>query len=79
MENQEKIKSLRIKSIVGLVLFNLSLVFAYFYINHALLGLISIVGMAIGWFIFSKNHTEITSLKIKSITEKYLREKFQNE
>lgn len=77
MEKEEKIKSLRFKSIIGLVLFSLSIVFAYFYLNNAILGLISIIGMTSGWFIFSKNHTEITSLKIKAITEEYLREKFE--
>lgn len=77
MEKQQNIKSLRTKSIIGLVVFNLSLVLAYFYLNNAILGLISIIGMTIGWFVFSKNHTEITSLKIKAITEDYLREKFE--
>lgn len=78
MENiEKKIKSLRIKYLIGLAIFCISIVGAYFYLSNAVFGLISIVGMVVGWFIFSTHHTQITALKIKAITNEYLREKFK--
>lgn len=74
---EKEIKALRIKSLIGLFIFTLSIVIAYFYLNHLVIGGISIVGMLIGWFIFSKNHTAITKIQLKKITDEYIQDKFK--
>lgn len=68
----KEIKKLRVKSLIGLFIFAISIITAYFYLNHLLIGGISIIGMLVGWFVFSKNHTAITSIQLKQITTEYL-------
>ena len=78
MENQKQIlNSLRIKSFIGLSIFLISVIGGYFYLNHSIIGLLTILGMIVGWIIFSHNHTKISSLKIQAITKEYLKDKFK--
>ena len=70
----DEIKTLRKKSWIGLCLFTIGIISGYFYINNLILGLLSIIFMLIGWYIFSDNHTKISSIKIKQITQEYLDE-----
>lgn len=78
MENNEtEIKALRTKSYIGLTIFTVSIIGAYFKLNHPVYGLISIIGLIAGWLIFSTNHTKITSIKLRQITNEYLQEKFK--
>lgn len=72
----KEIKKLRIKSLVGLAIFTISIITAYFYLNHLIIGGISIINMLVGWFMFSKNHTAITTIQLKQITNEYLQDKF---
>lgn len=76
---KEQISKLKLKSLIGLTLFTISIITAYFYLNHLIIGAISIVGMVVGWFVFSTNHTEITKIKLKQITDEYIKEKFKND
>lgn len=73
----EEIKKLRIKSYIGLFIFICSLFMCYNFLGHIYLGLISIVMLVTGWFIFSKNHTQISILKIRAITDDYLKDKIK--
>lgn len=73
-----QIKTLRIKSLIGLLIFTISIITAYFYLNHVIIGAISIITMLVGWFVFSKNHTAITTIQLKQITNEYLQDKFSN-
>ena len=75
---KEKISKLRIKSLIGLSLFMISIITAYFYLNHLIIGGVSIIGMLVGWFVFSNNHTAITKIRLKQITDEYIKEKFKN-
>lgn len=73
----KEIKQLRIKSWIGLAIFSISIVTAYFYLNHLIIGGISIIGMLVGWFVFSKNHTAITTIQLRQITNEYIKYKIQ--
>ena len=80
MENRDKeMKLLKLKSIIGLIIFGASIVGAYFYISHALFGLISIFGLLIGWIVFSVNHTKLYSIKLDLITAEYITGKIQRD
>lgn len=77
IEDKKVYKVLRKKSLCGLIIFIISIVVLYFYINNLLIGILGIISLITGWFIFSNNHTKIASLQIKSITDEYLKEKFK--
>lgn len=71
----EEIKKLKRKSYFGLFLFICSLFICYNFLNHIYLGLIGIIMLVSGWYIFSKNHTQITIIKVKEITDDYIKDK----
>lgn len=73
----KEIKKLRINSYIGLFIFMTSLIMCYEFLGHVYLGFLSIIMLVIGWFIFSKNHTTITKIQLKQITDEYLKDKLK--
>lgn len=68
-------KKLQVKARIGLFIFTISVIGCTMYLNHVVLGLVSILGLLGGWLLFSTNHTKITLLKLKEITQNHIRSK----
>lgn len=66
------INQYKMKSYIGIIIYTLGIMLLclFFYkIANSLVGFIGIIMLLVGWFIFSKNHTEITKIKLRMIAK----------